>query len=151
MKNILLLFAVISGIFFQANETYGQNTISYHYDAAGNRVERTIVLHASSTKSTQADTTSQTKEDVLEEKMGEQKVLIYPNPTKGQLLVEISGYDQEAASGLYLYNLSGTLLQSKSPVTGSDLLDLSAFPMGTYVLKIVLGNKKSEWKVVKTN
>ena len=59
-----------------------------------------------------------------------QKVIIYPNPTKGQLKIEIQGDEQITNALIYLYDLSG-------------------YSPGTYILKIIMGGKTSEWKIVK--
>jgi len=134
-------------LLFNISTAFAQTTISYLYDDAGNRIERKIVLNTSLERSAKVDTIK-TKE-VFKDNLGDSKVLIYPNPTRGRLLVEISGYDKTSKTGLYLYDLSGSVILSKSPVTGSDQLDLSPFSIGTYVLKIVLGDKVSEWKIIK--
>jgi len=149
MKLIYPFLIIIALCFVSGSELYAQTIISYNYDDAGNRVQRKIVLNTQAAQSTKSDSISKEKKKVYEENVGDQKVRIYPNPTRGQILVEISGYDKNANSGLYLYNLSGTLLSSISPISGSDPLDLSAYPIGTYILKIVIGNKKNEWKIIK--
>jgi YD repeat-containing protein len=125
-----------------------QTTVSYIYDAAGRRIERVILLK--SAKPDLADTTnSQKKKEVFEESVGNQKVLIYPNPTHGELKVEIQGFKQDTKTTVYLYSLIGKLLQIQNPTTSTFSLDLSNNAVGTYILKIVLGDKVSEWKIIK--
>src|SRR6266498_299818 len=103
---------------------YAQTTVSYAYDAAGNRIERTIVLNTSQAKAAKTDSVKQ--KETAKEIIGDLKILIYPNPTRGQLWIEVTGFDPAAKSGLFVYNLSGSLVLSKNTVTGSDPLDLSA-------------------------
>lgn len=128
-----------------------QTPVYYSYDLAGNRFFRTILL-----KSDKADSSNignaisaNAKPEVFQDNLGDKKILIYPNPTRGQLKIDIEGYLEETNSGLYLYTISGGLLLSKSPVNSSMEVDLSGFPVGTYILKIVLGNNRSDWKILK--
>jgi len=142
---------VILTILFVYN-TYAQTPVYYGHDAAGNRKVRSITL--SETKSAKADTSSSrkvngSKTEIFSDNLGDIKIVIYPNPTQGQLKLVLEGYQENANSGLYLYNLSGSLVKSKSPVKSSNELSLSGYPIGTYILKIVVGDKKIEWRIIK--
>ena len=116
----------------------------YYYDDAGNRIQRNIVT----LQSAKPDSSDQNKK-VFEDDLGNKKVLIYPNPTRGQLQIELIGYDKETKTNLFLYNLSGALLMSKSITNSSEIIDLSIYTVGMYILKIVWGDKTSEWKIIK--
>jgi Secretion system C-terminal sorting domain len=122
-----------------------QTTVYYKYDDAGNRIERNIVP----LQSARPDSSDQNEKKVFEDDLGNKKVLIYPNPTRGQLQIELIGYDKETKTNLFLYNLSGALLMSKSITNSSEIIDLSTYPVGMYILKIVWGDKTSEWKIIK--
>jgi len=129
-----------------------QTPVYYGYDGNGNRKVRSIVL--SETKSAKADTSTnkqanRQKPETFSDNLGDIKIVIYPNPTQGQLKIDLEGYQENVSSGLYLYSLSGSLVTSKSPVKSSNELILSGYPIGTYILKIVIGDKKSEWKIIK--
>ncbi len=100
-------------------------------------------------KSAKIDSVANKQKEVFQDNLGDKKILIYPNPTQGQLKVDIEGYQEEPNSGLYLYNLSGNLITSKSPANSSTVLDLSPYPVGSYILKIIIGDKKTEWKIIK--
>ena len=63
--------------------------------------------------------------------------------------MEEAGYEKEINTALYLFDLSGKLLISKKPANSSIPLDLTSYPLGTYILKIMLGDKTSEWKIIK--
>jgi hypothetical protein len=131
----------------------GTTTYKFTYDLSGNLTDRNIVLSSSALKSVKADSTSYDKSSspqVFEENVNStQKVVIYPNPTRGQLKVEIEGFTETTRASVYLYSLSGELLISKSPASGSSSLDLSVFSLGTYILKVKIDDKISEWKVIK--
>jgi hypothetical protein len=125
--------------------------IKYTYDLSGNRTDRNIVTLKSVPANLRDSVERQSSlpKEQFEDNLGDQKILIYPNPTQGQLLIEIQGYKQETASALYLYDLTGKLLIARKPVNSNMPLDLSHYAVGTYILKIVLGDKTSEWKIVK--
>jgi hypothetical protein len=129
-----------------------QTKVKYAYDGSGNRKSRNVIVlksvKADSARTPQAGELA-SKKQVFTDSVGNQKILIYPNPTQGQLLVEIQGVGEETKMSLYLYNLSGGLLISKTPVSSCTPLDLTGYPIGTYILKVAVGSKMSEWKVVK--
>ncbi|MDP4272681.1 MAG: T9SS type A sorting domain-containing protein [Bacteroidota bacterium] len=152
---ILIFFPIIYSLFdinhinARTKINYDCDTISYMYDNAGNRVLRTITLPKKKSALVAKTDTSNTKKQMFEEKLGQQKILIYPNPTKGNLTVEIQGYDKEKNSALYLFNISGKILISQKTVNSNMSLDLSNYQAGDYILKIILGNKISTWKIIK--
>ena len=61
----------------------------------------------------------------------------YPNPSSGILSIEIA-YDTENAL-LYLFDLNGRLLDATEIKNSSRVLnwDISRFPTGTYILKLI--------------
>jgi hypothetical protein len=144
IKTTFLLFALIA----PANS----QPMSYAYNTGGNHLNRTtIVLESSGQKARKTDNPAikVNSPPVTEEKFGNQRVRIYPNPTAGILSVDIQGFEEGMKSSIYLCNLSGLLLIGKSPVSANNILDMSTLQTGTYVLKVTLGNKINEWKVVK--
>jgi hypothetical protein len=148
-----LLIIAIVWAFSGTCKIFAQTTVYYGYDNSGNRTSRTITLQM--TKSAKAfivdsvkASISDKKSETFEDNLGNQKILICPNPTHGQLLVEIQGYEKETNTALYLFDLSGKQLISKSLANSSMSLDLSGYPPGIYVMKILLGNKTSEWTAI---
>jgi hypothetical protein len=154
---------IIAMLLAFADSISAQDTIYYGYDDSGNRTIRTIKLseipskgetvyqnyNAEESNTSQESNTAEEKKEVFNDVLGEQKITIYPNPTRGQLNVIITGSDFSKNSGIYVYNLSGRLLIRQSPVTGNDIIDLSPYIKGMYVLKIILGDKTSDWKIIK--
>lgn len=134
------------------NITFAQTKIKYGYDDSGNRKSRNVIFMQSTLADSSGNSPTEKstpQKQVFTESIGEQKVLIYPNPTRGQLLVEIQGAVEDTKIYLYLYSLSGNLLISKSPASSSIPVDLTGYPVGTYILKVKVGSKTSEWRVVK--
>ena len=142
IKTILLGF--FATVCLQA--LYPQNTVSYGYDAAGNRTSRTITM---SLKSAPAPESPEEPPVVYSEMLSDIELKIYPNPTDGLLKVEIHNLPEEQTAGIRLYNLSGRLITSLRGVTGFATIDISEQPPGTYLMKIVAGEYQTEWKIIK--
>ena len=144
MKHLLpFLLTLIAGNLFFIQTTHCQVTVSYTYDAAGRRIERNIIVLNS------ANTDALNKNAVFTDSLENQKVIIYPNPTKGELKVEIQGNRKDIKITINLYSLTGKLLQTQNPTSNTFSLDLSGYVTGTYILKIRLGDKVSDWKIIK--
>ena len=138
MKNLLLLLS----IFASSLCMQGQNKLKYAYDAAGNRVKREIVVNM--TKSALSPESS-----IFTEELAERIVKIYPNPTKGQLVIEISDVENAKSASLTLYNLSGQTIARVKVQSNSTDLDISSKPDGVYILQINIDGKLSSWRIIK--
>jgi hypothetical protein len=119
-----------------------QNSFSYSYDTSGNRINRSIVL-----KSAQLDTTQLAKE-IFNDEIGEMKIVIYPNPTHGLLKIEFQNVETIHAL-IRLYNLKGSLIYESLNSEKNADVDLSGQSTGIYILKIVVENQTSEWRIIK--
>ena len=139
-KCSLLLFSIL---FY--NILIAQTNVCYTYDKAGNRTTRTIRLKSEEASS---DSVSIAKIPITEN-LGEMVITLYPNPTKGQLMVQITHMPDNTMGEITLYDLSGRLVTVQNTVNENTMLDLSVQPLGIYVLRIRVGGKVSEWKVIK--
>ena len=129
-------------------------TISYEYDATGNRITRVIYFSSQaimkSAKINPADTaTNDQKSQVIKDEVGDAKILIYPNPTRNILKIELKDCDFSKQTAIYLISLSGNMVRNITPASEMNVIDLSTSPGGVYILYIVLNGKTNEWKVVK--
>ena len=68
-------------------------------------------------------------------------LLVYPNPTSGQIMIDLEGVSQ-----VFAYNMTGALV---GEFRTSGQLDISHFPAGIYVLKVVADDRLRTVKVVK--
>lgn len=118
--------------------------VTFGYDAAGNRISRTITL-PKKTLVTKADSTEKPVSEVL----GELQVKIYPNPTKGQLSVQVTGLNDGVIGTLGIFSMQGQLLLSGKASSYRTDLDISGQPAGTYILRINVGGKNTTWKIIK--
>ena len=115
------------------------------YDKAGNRTNRTICLKSEEATS---DSVSIAKIPITEN-MGEMLITLYPNPTKGQLTIQITNITCETEGALELYDLSGRLVIVQKTVGESTMLDISRYPLGIYLMRIRACDKVSEWRIIK--
>jgi hypothetical protein len=155
MKTIrLILF--FAGLLFFFCASRAQN-VTYAYDAAGNRISRTIVVQTSSLRAAE---TEEEVEDVEEEENVEESTVysevladllikIYPNPTRGLLHIEIENLPPGVNAEVALYHLSGKLITLREDVSHSTEIDITGQEAGIYLLKIVAGEEQTEWKIIK--
>ena len=122
-----------------------QTRLAFSYDAAGNRVKREIILGRSS--KSKIDSTLSIKP--ITELIGEMKITIYPNPTKGQLSVGIANMPQNTSGEIKIYNIVGKVIQQLKTLGPLNQFDFSVYPTGIYVLYIKVGQNESKWKIIK--
>ena len=122
--------------------------VDFGYDSAGNRVNRVI---RSSFKSQKAEEQSEEKstEKIYSEVLKDFSIKIYPNPTKGDLTVEILNLPEGKTANLRLYDMSGRLILQKTGVRDTEHLNIGKSPDGIYILKISAGDSSTEWKIIK--
>lgn len=138
LQHLLILFLLPMYIFSQNSD---QKKITYGYDAAGNRIKREIVMNA--TKSAFAEA------DIFTEELAERIIKIYPNPTKGQLAVEIPDIESVKSANLTLFNMQGQIIsKTKATLLKTDL-DISSKPNGIYILHINIDGQVSSWRIIK--
>lgn len=125
-------------------------THTYDYDAAGNRVSRTVL--EISNKSLKSDCHQDSAWDSeqnqhYEEFIGKNSVKIYPNPTHGMVTLQ---FEKPIDNSYYqLFGLSGQLLSEARITETTTTIDLSKYQTGVYMLTISLNEKKETWKIIK--
>lgn len=118
---------------------YGQK-VQYAYDASGNRVKREIVL----TKSV-----AETQPVVFIEELAKRTIKVYPNPTEGQLKVEVSDFEKSKSVNLTIVNMQGQVVLRKKMSSATEDLDISGKAVGLYILQINIDGENSSWKIIK--
>jgi len=143
-------------------------SVSYTYDASGNRLSRTINMKAPTAPPPQDSTENvvddeeeiiapipnienedQTPQEVYTDALSETLITIYPNPTRGLLTVKMSNMPQHAASSLTLFDMQGRVITQQQSLAEENKLDISAQPPGTYIMRIAVGDENVSWKIVK--
>ena len=124
----------------------GQNIVSYAYDNAGHRLSRKIVLLTSNPTHVKKDTIASAP---VEEQLGDRKLTVYPNPTKGELKVDITGGNNKDEIRIQLFSAQGIQLQSRKAAIGTTPIDMTLYPPGWYILQVKAGDKVTELKIIK--
>ena len=144
LRFLLTYFVLICGII----SVNGQNEISYSYDANGNRISRSILLRKSAIVEDSVYK-EETEKEIFKDEIGEIQIRIYPNPTKGNLIVEVSGASIGAEIDYSVYSSKGTSLMRQKFFDNNASIDFTNQPSGIYILKLNIEGKKSEWKIIK--
>lgn len=116
--------------------------MSFVFDNAGNRVDRVITLEPQKNKSRAGG-------NYLTEEIAEKRIKIYPNPTEGNLKIEICGYTDDISYSLEVFGTNGQLIYHSFPQSSVTEIDLTDHSSGVYLLKIGVGKSFSTWKVIK--
>lgn len=116
--------------------------IVYTYDASGNRTSsREIVFRGQGSE----DNDSEPRRDNLSLR----RVTIYPNPTEGELRVEITGDDTFEGSSITIYGASGSIVYYDNEIGSINDIDLTQYPRGIYMMIIRIDGDTSSWKIIK--
>ncbi len=133
------------------------NSISlpFVYDNAGNMTYRNILL--GSLKSSEAAVPppsglahKENNEPAIEEILSFGDIVIYPNPTRGELRIETSysGVTQPERT-ITVYAISGRLILNKQFTTSEATINIADQPSGVYILVLTINGKAHRWNIVK--
>lgn len=141
----LLLFISLSSLSVSAEQ------ISYAYDNAGNRIKREIVIdtQAIDEPGTRAFEKPDKDDVFYSEIISEKEIRIYPNPTNGDLSVEITGYEDSDICSFLIFDMSGGMILSTKADSPVTRLDITGKPNGMYILNIDVNGRQSSWKIIK--
>ena len=119
--------------------------VVYDYDMAGNRISRKVITIPSQGIKRQEPTDSV----VIKETIGERTIKVFPNPTRGALGIDIQGGDSKQELRLIIYSGAGAVLYNQPATEGLNPVDMTQYPQGWYVLSVIAGTEKREYKIVK--
>jgi hypothetical protein len=146
-------------ILIRVSILYGQ-TYEYAYDNNGNRISRSLVVEELQSRSVSFPVINQKDLKQLENAVkeglqeynseeGEISTLVYPNPNKGLLKIDISNMPIESKAELRLYDLSGTEMIIKKDLENYSELNINYLKNGIYILRIKVNDKLFDFKVIK--
>jgi len=82
--------------------------------------------------------------------LGEEKITVYPNPTRGLLRVDIANVEIPKDARIYLYNVQGAMVRQLIDISAINELDISEQPAGTYIMRIMMDKDNiSTWTIIK--
>jgi hypothetical protein len=130
-------------------------SFSYSYDNAGNRIKRMVIVIPNQSGASIFDPqtqslskAAQTDKKVNDELSGSE-ITIYPNPTRGEIVIRISPITPEMEGILEVYSLDGKLILALSQFQEYNLVDLTNVVPGNYILKLSIANKEKSYMIVK--
>lgn len=123
-------------------------SVSFSYDNAGNRTGRTLDEEPSGLKSLAISDSLEIEKEPEVEELINGMTRIFPNPTKGKIRIEFYPEDENIYY-LSVYSLQGYQLINKRIFEGTNELDISDYPYGTYVIKIFSNESTSKWLILK--
>jgi hypothetical protein len=172
MKELIIgfLISLVSHVLYSQNANLPTSYFHYSYDSTGNRVRREVIviqhsppapnIHnkdslgdyvvSGNTKITKVDNLDNTPgNDKHESFLGEKKITISPNPTKGELRIDISNLNSDIKVMITITDMSGKVISIIKNAGSSNYVDISGAVRGSYVLKIVIDGMSKEWVVMK--
>ena len=148
LKRILLIFFVLS----QMTIVFSQS-IEFTYDDNGNRLTRTIIVEQLQSQNIKfpvvnpkslipADSKAQAQEinkdaifsefkDELESEDGEIATVVYPNPNKGLIKIDISNLPLNSTSETRLFDLNGNELSVIKNIESHSEIDINKYRDGS--------------------
>lgn len=138
---ILILLVIV-------NVSYAQS-YEFLYDNAGNRTARIVItLSNNSFQSDQSHSENQENQDSLSTQLAGISCIVYPNPTKGLLNLEIL---EEFEGDIYcqITDAKGQQVLVTRTDKKKITFDCSPFKAGIYILYVQHENTKSTIKIIK--
>jgi len=131
---------------------------AFAYDASGNRIGRRIVT-LPATQSEEAYFFASSMMEMPEynaffdnfytDRLDESDVVIFPNPTRGALAVEILNKNPNIPHQITVFNLNGTVVFQQNNIGPFTEIDLSSRPRGVYLLRISSPDSFITWTIIK--
>lgn len=122
-------------------------TIDFSYDAGGNRLDKTIELNSGGLKSAKAQVVY--TQEVVKDSVEIARIHLYPNPTKGELQLEINREEEIRSASVNVYSSSGRIVFSRKLYNLQERIDLSKETDGLYLIVVTINDEQEVWKVLK--
>lgn len=90
-----------------------------------------------------------TEEDSSDEIILNEEFKVYPNPSDGKFLIDISNFKYDEKACIQIFDMSGREVQNISNLNTLNEIDISNEPSGTYQLRMVTNNKVFESIIIK--
>lgn len=154
MKKFYLIF-ILTCFYAILLDCIAKESVVYEYDAAGNRTARYIVTEDSDEQPGALRGAFAESDDITKSEsvvtLGDLSVEVYPNPTNGPVAIDIKG-DTDQPMNVEVFSNVGSSLMSKAVEIGRNMIDLSSYSDGQYIVVVTLGaDKSTSFKVIKGN
>lgn len=157
LKIFLIIYFAILGMGIQAQDDVFGYTFSY--DDNGNRLQRSLIIlenpETFAAKTIIEDDKDKSEEETMERgeipvvKFNDLEAIIYPNPTKGELIIELLNFDEVNDGMILISDMQGRIIYSEKKINKKTSIDLSMHPAGNYLLRINANKLQKEWTILK--
>jgi YD repeat-containing protein len=141
---LLIAFITVSIHYTHAQTTSNNQVVKFTYDEHGNRTKREVTI-------TLQSKVKQNQQDIepTEDQMGERVIKIFPNPTRGDLNVNITNLKENEHLTVTIYDMNGRTIINTPITEGSNAVDMNSQAQGMYIMLITNGKEQLEYKIVK--
>ncbi|MCK4748110.1 MAG: T9SS type A sorting domain-containing protein, partial [Bacteroidales bacterium] len=130
------------GDFVTYDLTEGSHTLIICHREDGAALDKLYLTRTEATPSGLGDDAGTCEPGVnIESGHAEQKVFLYPNPVRENLVIELEGISSHG-NVLYLYNSLGMQVKALHLENEKNVLDVSGLPDGLYFFKPTVGNNE---------
>ena len=119
--------------------------VTFEYDLDGNMSSRKVVMLKSASF---VNDEEEFLTEIVTAELGKQKITVYPNPTRGRILVEIQPLNYDETNVMRLFNSQGQLIETVQIASEQTPLEIVG-SAGVYLLDVHLGGNISKWKIIK--
>ena len=154
MKNTQFTILIIGFMILYSLTGFSQS-VSFTYDAAGNRLTRSLTILKITNNNTSenndhfklsAQTTLSVNEPIT---INDLLVSISPNPNGGKFEVKIDNFSPNTIVDIYLHSIEGKLVYENNKAKSVNSINISTRENGTYILTVLVNGTKETWKVIK--
>ena len=136
---LMALAAIFAAVPCLAQQT---GTVSFNYDANGNRIMRQIEIGGGRSEAATATIGAMESHEPIE-------VALYPNPTEGRFSVGIANAESGERVRATVTTMTGEVLYDKTIAGQTTDFDLTSQPAGIYLLRLTVRGESQVWKVIK--
>jgi hypothetical protein len=133
MKKYLSFFILLNIGF---STVKAQSNFTFNYDSAGNRTWRALDI----IESRKTDTSLKDRPFTDTNSSNNLIASVYPNPTHGKLIIDVSNLQAVCRHDICLYNTWNNLITYQVSYVSVIDLDLTSLSKGLYYLRITSGN-----------
>ena len=143
---ILRIYFIIIFVVGISVNVYSQTySVTFAYDANGNRISRVITF----TDEYRSNITDSTGFESLTDYIDDCDINIYPNPTTEIISIRIGSYEEDRTIVASLYSPLGVCIERREINTDMTGFNLFGLPSGTYILELNDGKERRIWKIIK--
>lgn len=150
MKKSLTILFLLTGLAWGIACQAQNATVSYAYDACGNRIQRTLGFKKVDRNGGSSDDDGKGWQSSVVDTFGTAGLSLYPNPTDGRFSLAFTE-TPSAPMQAQLCNVGGAVIETRTVTNAVEEFDLTDKPAGIYLLRLEADGETQTWKIIKKN